>query len=112
MVYAPMPKNPMCPTDSSPVKPTTRFRLTARIAQIANTVPTVIAKPVPSHAMNTQSPSVMTSRLAHSSMLPRASRVTRPGAGASAAASASVCADIATLSSSAAGPWARTTGRG
>ena len=35
MVYAPRPKKPMWPTDSRPVKPTTRFRLTARIAQMA-----------------------------------------------------------------------------
>ena len=76
-VYAPMPKKPMWPTDSSPVKPTTRFRLTARIAQMAKTVPRVMANPTPCHMANTTA-HVMTIRFAHSSMLPLASAQDRP----------------------------------
>ena len=69
IAYAPMPKKPMCPTDSSPVKPTTRLRLTASMAQIAKTVPTVMANPTPCHSMNPMA-QVMTNRFAHNWMLP------------------------------------------
>ena len=64
-----MPKKPICPTDSSPVKPTTRFRLTASIAQMPNTVPRAMANPTPCHNINAMAHEMM-SRFAHSSMLP------------------------------------------
>ena len=60
----------MCPTDKSPVKPTTRFRLTAKIAQIQNTVPSVIANPTPCHNVNTMA-HVMMNRFDQSSRFPR-----------------------------------------
>ena len=68
-----MPKKPICPIESSPVNPTTRFRLTAKIAHMAKTVPTVIAKPTPCHSANATAQE-MTSRFAHTSTLPRLSR--------------------------------------
>ena len=64
-----MPKKPMCPTDSRPVNPTTRFRLTASMAQMAKTVPTVMANPTPCHSMNPMA-HAMTNRFAHSWTLP------------------------------------------
>ena len=49
--YAPIPKKPMWPTESSPVYPTTKFRLTERMAQMQNTVPSVTANPTPCHSV-------------------------------------------------------------
>ena len=72
-LYAPMPKKPMCPTDSNPVNPTTRFRLTARIAQMAKTVPIVMAKPNPCQ-MTKATTHTSTMMFAHSSTFPFASR--------------------------------------
>ena len=64
-----MPKKPICPTDNSPAKPTTKFRLTASIAHIANTVATVMANPTPCHSMNATAQPI-TNRFAHSCILP------------------------------------------
>ena len=70
-VYAPIPKKPTCPTDKSPVNPTTKFRLTAKIAQITKTVPMEMANPTPCHTMKTMAQPI-TNRFAHSSTLPLA----------------------------------------
>ena len=78
MAYAPMPKNPMCPTDNRPVYPTTRLRLTARIAQIPKTVPSVTAKPTPCKRINATAHAMMI-RLAHTSRLPRLNPRSCPG---------------------------------
>ena len=94
-VYAPIPKNPTCPTDSSPVNPTTKFRLTARIAQMAKTVPTDMANPVPCHTMNTTVQPIM-NRFAHSSMLPLANRRNSLGERASLSMSATAVVSICT----------------
>ena len=67
-----MPKKPMCPTESSPVNPTTKFRLMASIAQMPKTVAMVMANPAPCHSMNPMAHDSI-SRLAHSSMLLRPS---------------------------------------
>ena len=72
------------------MKPTTRFRLTARIAQIAKTVAMVIAKPTPCQSMNATA-QVSTIRFAQSSTLPRARRRRARGSRAEAASVLIAC---------------------